>query len=383
MIQEDPAFLREQLITCIGNKRALLAPIAEAVERVRGRLQGRRLRILDLFSGSGVVARLLKQHAKLLVANDLECYSEVLNRCFLGNAADLPRRRLNEALAHVRAALARPEPGFICELYAPEDDARIRPGERVFYSRENALTLDTARRAVDDLDEDLRPLVLGPLLAEASVHANTAGVFKGFYKGKDGLGRFGGRGGHALTRILGRIEIRLPVLSRFSRPCEVYRSDAGELLKQPALRQAFDLAYLDPPYNQHPYGSNYFMLNLLAEGRKPEAVSKISGIPADWNRSPFNKKDAARDALFRLIMDLPTRFVLISYNSEGFIRHEELLDFLAGRGRVELVAIPYNAFRGSRNLSGRPLHVTEFLYLLENNHAQRRRRSIESQVQKR
>ncbi|MDR0684304.1 MAG: DNA adenine methylase [Spirochaetaceae bacterium] len=26
-----------------------------------------------------------------------------------------------------------------------------------------------------------------------------------------------------------------------------------------------DLAYLDPPYNQHPYGSNYFMLNLILD----------------------------------------------------------------------------------------------------------------------
>ena len=30
-----------------------------------------------------------------------------------------------------------------------------------------------------------------------------------------------------------------------------------------------DLAYFDPPYNQHPYGSNYFMLNLLVHYRRP------------------------------------------------------------------------------------------------------------------
>ena len=52
-----------------------------------------------------------------------------------------------------------------------------------------------------------------------------------------------------------------------------------------------DVAYLDPPYNQHPYGSNYFMLNLLASGREPaaEELSQVSGIPKNWNRSHYNK----------------------------------------------------------------------------------------------
>ncbi len=364
--EEDPAYLREQVITCIGNKRALLPVIGAAVERVGKRLGRKKLRILDLFSGSGIVARFFKRHADRLVANDLELYSAVANSCHLSNAATVPHARLAQALAHIGNALKHPRPGFFCELYAPEDDTRIRPGERVFYSRENALILDTARAAIEEVDEDLRVFLLAPLLAEASVHANTAGVFKGFYKGRDGVGRFGGEGGHALQRIMGRIEPRLPVFSRFTCESRVVRGDAGALSARLRDEGAeFDLAYLDPPYNQHPYGSNYFMLNLLAENRRPERVSKVSGIPDDWNRSAFNRKREAREALFSLVAGLPARFILISYNSEGFVSHNEFTGFLRSLGKLELVETPYNAFRASRNLSERAMHVVEFLYLLE------------------
>jgi adenine-specific DNA-methyltransferase len=106
----------------------------------------------------------------------------------------------------------------------------------------------------------MKDLLLGPLLSEASVHANTAGVFKGFYKNRHtGVGQFGGSGSDALTRILGRIVLEVPVLSLFECEYEVFQEDANALVHK--LR-GLDLAYIDPPYNQHPYGSNYFMLNL-------------------------------------------------------------------------------------------------------------------------
>lgn len=362
---EDPAYLCRQVITCIGNKRALLPAIGTAVEMVAARLGKQKLRILEPFSGSGIVARFLKRYADFLLVNDLEQYSCTANSCYLSNADQVPHKRLAQALAHVQGALANPRHGFISELYAPKDDADIQPGERVFYSRENAQILDTARQAINEVDADLRVFLLAPLLAQASVHANTAGVFKGFYKGRDGAGRFGGEGKHALSRILGRIEPSLPVFSRFSCECQVRQMDARSLTPTLHDLPAFDLAYLDPPYNQHPYGSNYFMLNLLASYQRPADISRVSGIPTSWNRSAFNKRQKSGAALFDLIAGIPAKFLLISYNSEGFIPHQDFLDFLHPLGSLTCLEIPYNTFRAGRNLAARPLHVVEFLYLLE------------------
>ena len=126
-----------------------------------------------------------------------------------------------------------------------------------------------------------------------------------------------------------------------------------------------DLVYLDPPYNQHPYGSNYFMLNVIAENRIPGPLSRVSGIPQGWNRSDYNRQAQALDSFTRLIADLNARFVLVSYNSEGFITLEQMEQMRGQFGRVTRQDITYNAYRASRNLSGREMHVQEYLFLLE------------------
>lgn len=361
---DDPRFLTEQLITYIGNKRALIKPIASAVVDVRKR-EGRRLRVLDAFSGSGVVARMLKAHASTLVVNDLEAYATMLSRCYLVNRDEVPWEKLRALVEHFNA-LVDHEPtsgGFIERLYAPEDDNDIQPGERVFYTRDNARRLDQYAQLIHAADEDLKPFLLGPLLSAASIHANTAGVFKGFYKDRHtGIGRFGGAGEDALSRIKGQIRLRTPVLSDFSSVLDVHQRHANDLVRE---LQRVDLAYFDPPYNQHPYGSNYFMLNLLVNYDEPTEVSQVSGIPCDWQRSEYNVKRRSVELMQDLIQNTDAKYLLISFNDEGFIPPDAMQSMLSEVGKVSEFQTVYNAFRGSRNLRERKIHVTEHLYLVD------------------
>ena len=122
-----------------------------------------------------------------------------------------------------------------------------------------------------------------------------------------------------------------------------------------------------PPYNQHPYGSNYFMLNLILHYRMPEHVSRVSGIPTDWRRSPFNKPQSAFKAFFDVVDGLESKFFLISYNSEGFIKKDDMIIELRRMGKLSFMETPYNTYRGCRNLSGRSAYVKEYLFLLETN----------------
>jgi adenine-specific DNA-methyltransferase len=360
---ENPAFLREQLITYIGNKRLLLPFIGQAVEKVLAKTHKRKLSTLDLFAGTGVVSRYLKRYSDLLISNDLEGYSRVTNEAYLANASTIDFTKLEDNLNWLKQETERClAPGFIAELYAPRDEDEIKVDERVFYTKRNACYLDTARQLIDQLDSHSGKLLLAPLIARASVHANTSGVFKGFYKNKNGIGQFGGSGKDALVRIKGNITAELPVLSRFECDCIVKQADANRLVRE---IDEVDFAYLDPPYNQHPYGSNYFMLNLLVDYKRPSEISKVSGIPTDWNRSSYNKRAEAFSVLFDAIDKCPASFILISYNSEGFVSHGEFMDSLRSLGSVDVCATPYNTFRGSRNLGNRSLHVTEYLYLLE------------------
>lgn len=365
--EEDPRYLREQLITYLGNKRALLGSIGEAVAQVRARLGGRRLAAADFFAGSGVVTRFLKQHSEQLYTNDTEDYVRVLNTCYTANMDAARYAELVRVYEELTARLAQEcRPGFITELYAPLDDAAITREDRAFYTRRNALYLDTARSLIAELPEDMQAFFLAPLLTEASVHTNTGGVFKGFYKDAAGIGCFGGQGRHALERICGEIQLCLPVFSRFVSEVHILQADAETAARQLAAEGVtLDLAYLDPPYNQHPYGSNYFMLNLLARNERPSDISRVSGIPSAWNRSPYNSRPAALPALLSLLESCPASHILLSYNSEGFIAREELETHLRRMGRLSVTAVPYNTYRASRNLAARAPKVTEYLFLLE------------------
>jgi adenine-specific DNA-methyltransferase len=365
LLAEDPDYLSRQLVTCIGNKRALLGPIGSAVERVKRRLGKERLRVFDAFSGSGVVSRFLKAHASLLVSNDLEDYAAVIGRCYLHNWSSVDLAAVSRTVADINARVMTESlpPGFIEELYSPRDETRITKEDRVFYTRNNARRLDNYRRMIDAVPPELKDMLLAPLLSEASIHANTAGVFKGFYKNRHtGVGQFGGSGSDALVRILGEIKLEVPVLSRFECEYEVLQEDANAAARR---LKTLDLAYIDPPYNQHPYGSNYFMLNLLVHYERPKVVSHVSGIPTDWRRSGYNVRAKALSLLTELLHGINAPFLLVSFNNEGFIAPAQMRTMLHELGSVDVLETKYNAFRGSRNFERRPIHVTEQLFLVE------------------
>jgi adenine-specific DNA-methyltransferase len=362
---ENEDYLTKQILTYIGNKRSLLKFITKGIHLVQQKLNKNKLVIFDVFSGSGIVARYFKQYADNLFVNDLEKYSQITNECYLANTADINIAELQNIHRYLHETIsANPLiEGFITELYAPKDDDNIQEGERVFYTHRNAMYIDTMRQLINRVDIPLQKFFLAPLLSEASVHSNTSGMFKGFHKNPTtGMGQFGGGNQDALLRIKGKIELPFPVFSSFQCNSVIYNGDSNDIIK---TAPEVDLAYLDPPYNQHPYGSNYFMLNLILENKRPEAVSKISGIAEGWNRSAYNKRQFAFDALTDLVTNIKSKYVLISFNSEGFIAVDAMKTMLAKIGKAEVLETNHNTFRGCRNLANRDIHVTEYLYLLE------------------
>lgn len=366
-LAENPEYLTDQIVTYLGNKRALLDFIGTAVSLVCDEIGRDEIDMADVFSGTGIVARYFKKYARNLYVNDLEGYSETLNRCYLANKAEVDLKSLIGHFEALRRRLAE-EPlksGFITELYSPDDDNEIRIGERVFYTARNARYIDTARQMLDDVPDPFRTFLLGPLLFEASVHNNTSGVFKGFYKNtKTGIGQFGGDARNALSRIMADIELRLPIFSNFSCNFTVFREDAGKLAKH---LPHVDLAYLDPPYNEHPYGSNYFMLNLINDYKRPDATSRVSGIPKNWNRSAYNYPTRTFAEFRSLCESLDASFLLVSFNDEGFISRAEMSEMLRKIGTVRVLEKEYNTFKGCRNLGDRKIHVHEYLYLVKKN----------------
>ena len=216
---------------------------------------------------------------------------------------------------------------------------------------------------INNIPKEYQHFFIAPLLTEASVKNNTSGVFKGFYKNsKTGIGQFGGNNEDALSRIKRDIDLPFPVFSNYTCDVEIYKEDSNELIDK---LDVVDLIYMDPPYNQHPYGSNYFMLNVINSYEKPNEISEVSGIPKNWNRSKFNQAREALNTFEELCSKAKARYLLISFNSDGFIKKEQMIEMLSNIGNVEVMEKKYNTFRGSRNLNNRDIHVKEYLYLVE------------------
>jgi adenine-specific DNA-methyltransferase len=292
-----------------------------------------------------------------------------MSNCFLKTPATLDKIELLKQHIENMNKLATEGPyfenGIIAKLYAPQNTNDVKLGERCFYTRENALIIDTLRKYIaDSVEPDLQTYCLVPLLIKASIHTNTAGVFKGFYKDGD-IGCFGGAGRNALSRIMKPITLDMPVWSNTEFNALCYNANINELMESLDIGESLDVLYLDPPYNQHPYGSNYFMLNVIAENKEPERLSKVSGIPTNWNKSAYNSKATAiRDMEHLLRTGLSkSRYIVLSYNDEGIISTEDWAQIFKPYD-VEKREILYDTFKGSRNLKDRSNKVVEIMYII-------------------
>jgi adenine-specific DNA-methyltransferase len=243
----------------------------------------------------------------------------------------------------------------------------------MFFTRANGAKIDAMREQIRGWEEggvlstDERAVLLAALVYAVSYTSNTSGVFKGFHRG------WGGQTGTALYRILSRITLRPPVLQDNGQANRATGLDAQVLAE--ALGETGEevaLAYLDPPYNQHPYGSNYHVLNTVVLWDHPPLSPRITGrdksaIRTDWRtarRSAYNYAGAL-DAYDRLLQTIRARAILTSYSTDGNMPLRDLLDCAARRGALRVVTRPYKRYRvSSQRMSRKPLNV-EFVLIID------------------
>ena len=119
-LEENIDFLTTQIITYLGNKRSLISNIEKEVEIISKKLGNDALVCADIFSGSGIVARMLKKHSSKLIVNDLENYSSIINSWYLANKKNYPKKRCTEIRNEIEEICAKERiPGIIAENYAP------------------------------------------------------------------------------------------------------------------------------------------------------------------------------------------------------------------------------------------------------------------------
>jgi adenine-specific DNA-methyltransferase len=194
-------------------------------------------------------------------------------------------------------------------------------------------------------------------------------VFKGFHRG------WGGATKTAWYRIRSTLTLAAPVFWDNGRDNLVYREDANVL----ASEIECDIAYLDPPYNQHQYGANYHLPNTVVLWDKPPISPAYvarhedngkSAIRKDWRterRSRYCYKDTALEAFEELICRTRARFILVSYSTDGIIPLDDLLEILAGKGELSVVTQRYKRYRVSSQRPSPKSYNVEFVIIVNTN----------------
>ena len=370
-------YVFSQLIPYIGNKRKLLPLIAEGIART-GTKGGT---FVDLFTGSTVVSRLAKTMGFRVLANDWEPYSYEIARgtVAINRPPEFGKLGGPEAVFDTLNRLP-PLDGYVSTHLCPRrDEAPDVENERMFFTRANGRRIDAIRERIAGweaqglLTEEERAYLLSALVYAVSYVSNTSGVFKGFHRG------WGGRTGTALYRILSQLLLKPPILHDNGLVNLALREDAQELAPRlgEALGTRTNIVYIDPPYNQHPYGSNYHVLNTVVLWDKPTLAPRIrvngrrvdkSAIRKDWRtqrRSPYNVADAAWPAFERLVGSIDADWLLVSYSTDGNIPLEGLLRALASRGRLTVLTQRYKRYRVSTPRMSPKSHNVEFVAVLD------------------
>jgi adenine-specific DNA-methyltransferase len=113
----------------------------------------------------------------------------------------------------------------------------------------------------------------------------------------------------------------------------------------------FDLAYLDPPYNQHRYFTNYHVWETLVAWDAPEhygVACKRVDAREEHTKSVFNRRRAMPDALRAVVRAVDARVLVLSYNDEAWLALDELVDICSPRGAVEVLAFDSARYVGAR-----------------------------------
>jgi len=313
----------------------------------------------DLFTGTTSVARHYKRRGFRVITGDTLYFSYVFQRAYIKVNTCPGFKGLQESgilnktdtFGELASALDPLRPvaavleyldnlpgtrGFMYHHYTPGGTAS-RQHQRAYFSDENGQKIDAVRELLAEwlesglITQDEFYVLLAALLESIPFVSNIAGTYGAFLKGWD-------------PRALKPLALRVPPLvldGRTHEQHEVYHEDANQVVR----RITCDVLYLDPPYNSRQYIANYHLLETVARWDQPEIYGRAGLRPYQSEKSLYCDASQAPAAFADLVSHARADHILLSYNSEGLIPEEAILDSLSARGRVKIYEQPYRRFR--------------------------------------
>lgn len=327
----------------IGSKHKLSSFIFETITETCGSDLSQKS-FCDLFAGTGIVGRNFKPHVKQVIANDVEFYSYVLNRNYIGNHIDFEYEDFISKLNSLKG-----KKGFIFENYAESGKAG-----RNYFTSENGQKIDAVRLQIETwkkenaISEDQFYFLLTSLLESADKVANTASVYGAYLK-------------HIKASAAKKLVIKAAVFQQTENPHQIFQQDSNALINN----IEGDILYLDPPYNARQYGANYHLLNTIA--KYDTFVPKGKTGLRDYYRSDWCRTGEVLKSFEELIAKAQFPYIFLSYNNEGLMSQQDVQTVMEKYGKYSLETKEYKRFRADKteNRNHKASKTFEYLHVLE------------------
>jgi adenine-specific DNA-methyltransferase len=299
---------------------------------------------MDLFAGSGIVSQLFKHRCSQIIANDIEHYSFVINHAFLCSSytpqiTDIIQD-INNMFCNNENMIPNPSTDLVYANFSPFSQEK-----RMYFTIDNALRIDKTRQYIEkmyvtsEISIDDYYFLLASLLVSADKLANTTCVYSAFLKKFKDKAR----------ELFVLKPIHTYVYNISSQLLNiVFKEDAHCLMKKiqkEDIKLHIDHIYIDPPYCIRQYGANYGLLNYIVMYDSKNELYGKTGVLREYYKSPYAQKLHAKEAFRELLASLsPQKSIFISYNSEGILHKDDIIEMLRNKGKITLYKKPYRRY---------------------------------------
>lgn len=349
----------------IGNKENLLENIYSIFQsnNIRGKT------FFDFFAGTTNVGRFFKSKDYQVFSSDILYTSYCLQKAYIENNEEPKFKKLLKYLPKINTSNLFPSPlelvtfylnslegveGFIFNNYTPAGTKDLQQ-PRMYFIDENGKKIDAIRQQIETwknnniISENEYFILLSCLIETIGFYSNIAGVYAAFHK-------------HWDCRALRPLELRTIQFVNNGKSNIVYNEDSMNLLDKIDT----DILYLDPPYNERQYAPNYHILETIAKYDEPKLRGVTGMRDYSSQKSRFCNPTTALEDLNKIAKNAKYKFLVLSYNSEGIMPVEKIIEVLNQYGNVKLEQFEYTRFKSNNNgIAKTKKTVFEQLYILK------------------
>jgi len=331
----------------IGSKLSLLEFLEESINKVVDKNFNT---FCDLFAGTGIVGSYFKKKGYRIIANDIQYYSYVLNRHYIGNHKELTFSKLSTEIPRLKKVKIKNRKKIVCDYLSNLKGkngfiynnyclggTKDKEIQRQYFSDENGMKCDAIRQKIEDwkkknlISDDEYYFLVTTLIEAIDKYANTASIYGAFLK-------------RLKKTAQNSLVLKPAELIINDKDHKVFNDDANKIVE----KVSGDILYLDPPYNHRQYATNYHLLETIAKYDNPRIYGKTGLRDYKSQKSLYCSRTQVKSAFKDLILKAKAKYIFLSYNNEGLMTLDDIREIMILRGKYGYFTKEHSRFKADK-----------------------------------